>query len=794
MKRGIAGVVVGIVAAASVVAIGSTPSARQADGSLHAIRVAHDVARDVSAPLSTLAGHPNGEADADQQDPDQRDAEQQGGDQQGADQQNADQRDGGGDVPTRGGGLTEAQRENLHRPHYTAPHVADGALQTSGAQRLAVGARMPSASVSFDGINSVQSGCGCLPPDPNGAVGPNHYVQTVNTAIAVYDKSGHLAATFPKPMNSLWSGFNSSPACRDNNDGDPVVLYDRYADRWIVTQFAIPGFMAHSGTGVNYECVAVSTTGDPTGSYFRYAFPNTTGLLNDYPKLGIWPDGLYVTYNEFSNTTGAYAGAGFAVFDLNSMLTGSAATVQQVNVAASTNEGGALPPDLDGATLPVSGTPAPFIEMQSPATGFASARYLIRLMHVDWATPANTTLAAPKVLSAATFDQNMCNFNANCIPQKGTSIKLDAISDRAMFRAQARVVNGHVAILVNGTVDANGADRAAPRWAQLTDVTTNSPSIVQQGTYSPDASHRWMASIAADKNGDIALAYSKSSSTMYPALAATGRLAGDAAGSMTQGETTLFAGTGAQTHTASRWGDYSDLTVDPADDCTFWYTNEYYATVNQKSWKTRVVAFSFPSCTGAVPVAPSAPQNASATAGDAQAVVSFAPPASDGGASITSYTVTASPGGATASGASSPITVTGLTNGTQYTFTVTATNSAGTGPASAPSNAVTPLATVTSGYQSSEYSFVQAEAATIGDSVAKFQHDAVAGWIFIYGLSGSAPGKIMPSPAGTTNVTSSYTPSELAGLDSLRAGWQQSRPDAQRTAADGLAYLIALSG
>ncbi len=262
---------------------------------------------------------------------------------------------------------------------------------------------------------------------------------------------------------------------------------------------------------------------------------------------------------------------------------------------------------------------------------------------------------------------------------------------------------------------------------------------------------------------------------------------------MTQGETTLFAGTGAQTHSASRWGDYSDLTVDPSDDCTFWYTSEYYATVNQQSWKTRVVSFTFPSCLGTA-TAPGAPQSPHATAGDAQAVVSFTPPASNGGATITSYTVTASPGGRTASGASSPITVTGLTDGTSYTFTVTATNSVGTGPASVASNAVTPLAQVTSGYQSSEYSFVSAEATKVGDSVAKFQHDAVAAWSYIYGLSGSTPSKITPSAAGTTNVTSSYTPSELTGLDALRAGWQQSRADAQRTAADGLAYLIALSG
>jgi hypothetical protein len=258
------------------------------------------------------------------------------------------------------------------------------------------------------------------------------------------------------------------------------------------------------------------------------------------------------------------------------------------------NLGGMLPSDLDGQAPP-AGTPDYFMEADGDGFGFPQDQLQIWAFHVDWSTPSASTFTQAAVLPTAAFDSDMCAGSRNCIPQQGTTRRLDAISDRLMYRLQYRNFGSHQTMVANHTVDVNGADRAGIRWYELRN-TGSAWSIYQQGTFSPDATHRWMGSAAMDGAGNIGLGYSASSSAMYPAIRYTGRMAGDPLGTLPQGEGTIINGTGAQTHSASRWGDYSMLAVDPVDDCTFWYINEYVQTTGSSPRRTRIGSFQLPGC------------------------------------------------------------------------------------------------------------------------------------------------------------------------------------------------------
>jgi len=457
---------------------------------------------------------------------------------------------------------------------------------------------MPSPIQGFEGVNNndnqILTGSAVLPPDTNGDVGPNHYVQWVNNSFAIWNKSGTLLYG-PAAGNTLWSGFGG--ACQTQNDGDPIVLYDPLADRWLMSQFALPDYP----NGPFYQCIAVSQTPDPTGAWHRYAFLAHNTKMNDYPKFGVWPDGYYMSVNQFSSS-GAYAGAGAFVFDRANMLAGNPATFQYFDLdLVNPNFGGMLPSDLDGAKPPPAGSPNYFVEVDDSSLIAPSDALRIWEFHVDWTTPANSTFGFSgqpnTVLSTGAFDPNMCSSNppVNCIPQPGTTRKLDAISDRLMYRLQYRNFGTHESLVVNHTVDVDGADHAGIRWYELRDP-GGAPTIYQQGTYAPDANHRWMGSIAMDGNGNMALGYSVSSGTVYPSIRYTGRLTSDPLGTMPQGESTLMAGGGSQEHSSSRWGDYSMMAVDPVDDCTFWYTQEYYQTTSSADWRTRIGSFKFPFC------------------------------------------------------------------------------------------------------------------------------------------------------------------------------------------------------
>ena len=451
---------------------------------------------------------------------------------------------------------------------------------------------MPSPIQNFDGLDNDDNGGRIMPPDTQGDVGPNHYVQWVNLVFGVWDKEGHLLYG-PAAGNSLWSGFGGP--CETTNDGDIITLYDPLADRWLMSQFALPNYPY----GPFYQCIAISQTPDPLGAWYRYEFLTSNTLMNDYPKFGVWPDGYYMTINQFSMPPSAWAGTGAFAFERDKMLSGQPAQVVYFDLGPS-DWGGMLPSDLDGHTPPPADAPNYFVEANADEWDDGlNDELLIYEFDVDWITPGNSTFTQVATLPTAPFDGNLCGFSRDCIPQPGTSQRLDAIADRLMYRLQYRNFGEYETLVSNLTVDADGTDHAGVRWFELR-KTGDAWAIHQQGTYAPDSDHRWMGSVAMDKVGNIALGYSVSSSSVYPSVRYAGRLAGDPLNTLPQAEVELAAGT-TYHNGGNRWGDYSMMSVDPVDDCTFWYTQEYIASSATAwgNWDTRIGSFQFPGCIGA---------------------------------------------------------------------------------------------------------------------------------------------------------------------------------------------------
>ncbi len=477
---------------------------------------------------------------------------------------------------------------NLSRiiPPSNAKNVPSSSLSTNVATPIQ----------NFDGLSNADDiaiiGRSPLPPDTEGAVGPNHYVQWVNLVFAVWSKSGSRLYG-PKAGNSLWGGFGGP--CETTNNGDPIVRYDSLADRFLMSQFALPNYP----NGPFYQCIAVSQTADPTGAWYRYQFLASSTKMNDYPKFGVWPDGYYMSVNQFNQGSLSWGGAGVFAFERSKMLSGLAANMVYFDLY-SVNQcfGGMLPSDLDGPAPP-AGAPDYFAEMDDQAWGcFPTDRLSIWNFHVDWTIPSSSTFGVngqPNiVLNTVAFDSNMCDYSSNCIPQPGVSGSsyLDALSDRLMYRLQYRNFGTYQTMVTCHTVDVDGTNHAGIRWYELRN-TGSGWSIYQQGTFAPDSANRWMGSIAMNSAGNIALGYSVSSSSIYPSVRYTGRLATDPLGTMPQGENVLVAGSGSQTSSYGRWGDYSTMVVDPADDYTFWYTQEYYSTTSDRGWRTRIGSFNF---------------------------------------------------------------------------------------------------------------------------------------------------------------------------------------------------------
>src|SRR5262245_57912134 len=319
-------------------------------------------------------------------------------------------------------------------------------------------------------------------------------------------------------------------------------------------------------------------------------FSSTSNFL-DYPKLGVWPDGYYMAANVFNTAGTLFLGPQPFVFDRVKMLVGDpTATSQTRGIIGGSSEETFLPADLDGIIPPPAGDPNHFVAFPQGSPLI----YKIWAYHVDFTSPANSSFTLEASVGAASFT-SLCPTTRNCVPQVGTTSGLDAIADRLMFRnAYRRFVDGHESMLNNYTVSANAV--AGIRWFELQRTQPGNWGIFQQSTYQPDTNWRWMGSIASDNQGNIALGFSASSSSISPQIRYAGRLATDPTNTLS-GEQHLFDGTGSQSATSNRWGDYSDLTVDPVDDCTFYYTNEYYQTTSSFNWRTRIGYFKFTECT-----------------------------------------------------------------------------------------------------------------------------------------------------------------------------------------------------
>jgi hypothetical protein len=470
----------------------------------------------------------------------------------------------------------EVRREQPLRPipqNDIVTNGPDGALQTTVAPAVAT-----TSGLNIAGVGNGDYGFSDLyaPPDTNGAVGATQYVQWVNVNFAIFDKSTGAIVLGPIAGNSLWAGFGGG--CETNNDGDPIVQYDKLSNRWIFTQLSF-------STTPYLQCVAVSTTSDATGSYFRYAFSYGNSQFPDYPKLGVWPDAYYISYNIF---TSSFAGGKVCAFDRTQMLAG-AATVTQQCFQLSTSFGGLLPSDLDGRTAPPTGSPNFFLN-------FGTNSLNLWKFHVDFANPANTTFTGPKNIPVSTFTP-ACGGGGSCIPQPNTNQRLDSLGDRLMYRLAYRNYGNRESLVVNQSVAVGnrGNQVTSVRWYELRDP-NGTPTLFQQGTLgTSDGIHRWMGSIAMDKVGNIALGYSASNNQVFPSIRYTGRGPGDQLGTM-QTETIIQAGQGSQTRNLSRWGDYSSMTIDPVDDCTFWYTTEYLKSNGTFNWSTRIASFKFPTC------------------------------------------------------------------------------------------------------------------------------------------------------------------------------------------------------
>jgi hypothetical protein len=486
--------------------------------------------------------------------------------------------------------------------HGVKPYSTDGVLQLFNPAPT-----IPAPLLTFEGMSNQDNfnvfGFRVNPPDPNGEVGRNYFVEMINLVFAVYDKAGNLLLG-PVDTGSLWAGF-AIEDCTDPS-GDPVVVYDRFEDRWLLTQFTTRG-------PTFYNCVAVSQTSDPTGAYYRYAF--STGVnFPDYPKYGIWRDSYIITTREFGPTI--EYGIGVYALERGRMLEGD----PNARVLSFFLDGnapgmlplvgdGLLPADVDGNTKPPKGAPAPIIGTQDDNASYGAAFDALNIweLSVKWQANPTASIVLKTQLPVASFDSIFpcAPTSRDCLPQPGIANPaqyLDILSyrQRPTFRLAYRNFGTYESLVTNQSVEALPGVAGA-RWYEIR-RTGGSYSVYQQGTYAPnDGVHRWMGSIAEDKNGNMALGFSVVNGTnVYPGIRYTGRLSGDPLGQMTLGEGTIIDGTGVQLTTNSRWGDYTDITVDPTDDCTFWYVNEYYTLAGQQSslagWQTRIGSFKLPGC------------------------------------------------------------------------------------------------------------------------------------------------------------------------------------------------------
>jgi len=417
-----------------------------------------------------------------------------------------------------------------------------------------------------------QSGGG-YPPDPSGSVGPNHYIQAVNaTPVKIFNKtSGAQLALFN--LGTLWS-----PAV--GNLGDPIVLYDKTADRWFLAQF---------GSG-NKIYIAVSKTADPTGQYSTYTY--TASSFPDYLKFSIWHDGYYMTANMSPRTVW--------VFDRAAMIAGSATARMASTTWTATGVGsqGAsffcpLTGDADG-TLPTSG-PCPLVYPVDNGWGASADGIYLKEITTNWSGSGSVTVSTGTLISTSTHDMSYSSGWLD-ISQPGTSQKLDGIGGVAMFRAQWRKWTGYNTLLVTFPVKISTTQRSF-KWVELRQ-TGSTWTKYQESVYTPDSRSRWVSSMAMNDNGDIGVTYARASANAgdYASCAYTGRCKNDALNQLTVAEVVVTGGTGNSAQVGiERFGDYGQTAIDPSSGTKFWATQEY---IGSGQPRTRIWSFQLGCPTG----------------------------------------------------------------------------------------------------------------------------------------------------------------------------------------------------
>jgi hypothetical protein len=492
-----------------------------------------------------------------------------------------------------------------------------------------------------------QSASGFRPLDPSGAAGPTHYVQMINsTTFRVYNKSTG-ATMLTASLGSLWS-----PATA--NDGDPIVLYDKAADRWFLAQF----------NSANKMYIAISQTNNPTGAYYTYTF--TSPDFPDYLKFSVWHDGYYMTGN--------YAQKVFC-FERAAMLAGTPTARSIYKTFSPPNAGYffvPLPGDASDGTLPPAGTPCPIFSYSDNGWGGTYTDAInIYKMAVTWGTTPAATITSAGTVPTAAFDASY-DVNWDDVSQPGTTQKLDGIGGVLMYRAQWKTWTGYNSVVLNWAVKISTTQRSI-KWCELRqNQSTGVWSMYQEGIYTPDANTRWLGSIAMDNNGSIGLAYLKSNSTsIYPGLYYVGRRTCDPLGTLPVTETVAIAGTGSQTGGVNRDGDYAHMSLDP-DGITFWYTGEYMGgTTGSNAARTRIFSFQITPCASTPPVANFTGSPTTICAGQS---VTYTDASTN---SPTSWAWTFTGGTPSSSTVQNPVVVYS-TPGT-YSATLTATNSSGSG-------------------------------------------------------------------------------------------------------------------
>ena len=583
-------------------------------------------------------------------------------------------------------------------------------------------------------VNTVSASPG-LRPTQRAPSGATQYVQWVNTSFAIFNKSNGALIAGPTAGNTLWSGFGGG--CQSNNDGDPIVAYDKLSQRWVFSQFSVT-------TTPYLQCIAVSTTSDATGTYNRYSFQYSN--FDDYPKMSVWPDAYYETFNMFAGGT-TFVGADACAYDRAAMLNGTTAT--QVCFQQGTSVGGLLPADLDGTTAPPAGSPNYMLY-------FGTNNLNLFKFHVDFTNPSNSTFTGPTVINVAAFSP-LCA-GGTCVPQPGTTQQLDSLADRLMYRLAYRNFGSHESLAVNHSVVAGSG--GGVRWYEIQNP-SGTPVVAQQSTFAPDSNYRWMGSIAMDQAGDMALGYSVSSGSLSPSVRFTGRVPTDPASTM-ETEVNIVSGSGSQNGNLSRWGDYSAMQVDPVDDCTFWFTEEYMKTTGSFNWNTRIASFKFPGCGGtATPdfTIGASPSSLTVTqGGNGTSTITIT--SLNGFNSATTLSASGLPSGVTAAFSTNPVTPPANGSATS-TLTLTASAGATTGNA-------TVTVTGTSG------------ALTHSATIALTVNSSVGLQTAVYDSTLKAP-KCVNAGSGCDSG-----PSLLLGRDTMSGGAEPNQPNTiNNSCADG---------